>query len=192
MRPLAWAFEFEPERCFEGTRAFTTHGIEKALFNLFKCFARLGSERVELESSRGFEPLKYADINGYDKGTELNGWATRRDGGYAVLMYAHHDDWDVNDESAVHFTLDGLGGDVKQVKIRHYRIDDAHSNAHTEWKRQGSPDWPTEEQYKAIKAREGLELLCPEYVAHVRGGSISLDFTMPSHGVSFVEVDAAE
>lgn len=188
MRPLAWAFEFEPERCFEGTRAFTTHGIEKALFNLFKLYAMLGSDRIALESGRGFDPLEYTDLNGYDKGPEINGWATRRDdGSYAILLYAHHDDWDVDEKFAVNFTFDGL--DTAQVKITHYRIDDEHSNAHTEWKRQGSPDWPSNEQYAAIKRREGLELLCPKYVADVVDGSVTMDFVMPSHGVSFVIVE---
>ena len=38
IRPLAWAFMFEAERCFEGTRTFSTQGIDKAVFNLFKLF----------------------------------------------------------------------------------------------------------------------------------------------------------
>jgi xylan 1,4-beta-xylosidase len=50
IRPLAWAFMFEAERCFEGTRTFTTQGIDKAVFNLFKLFARMGSQRVALTS----------------------------------------------------------------------------------------------------------------------------------------------
>ena len=46
IRPLAWAFMFEAERCFEGTRTFTTQGIDKAVFNLFKFFARMGTQKV--------------------------------------------------------------------------------------------------------------------------------------------------
>lgn len=190
MRPLAWAFEFEPERCFEGTRAFTTHGIEKALFNLFKLYAKLGEDRLALESERGFDPLTYTDINGYDKGSEINGWATKReDGSYAVLLYAHHDDWDVNDEFSVKFAVDGLDGDM--VKLTHYRIDGEHSNAHTEWLRQGSPDWPSDEQYAAIRARQGLELLCPQYAAKVCGGTMETEFIMPTHCVSLIIIEKA-
>lgn len=185
MRPLAWAFEFEPERCFEGTRAFTTQGIEKPLFNLFKCYTMLGSKRIALESSRGLNPLDYTDKNGYDAGTEINGWATQRDdGSYAILLYAHHDDWDIDDEYAVHFTLDGL--DSNAVRLTHYRIDGTHSNAHTEWKRQGSPDWPDDAQMQAIKAREGLELLCEPYVKSACDGTVEMDFVLPCHGVSLI------
>ena len=44
VRPLAWAFMFPGERCFEGTRTFTTQGIDKAVFNMFKIYGSLGNE----------------------------------------------------------------------------------------------------------------------------------------------------
>ena len=55
LRPLAWAFLFEGERCFEGTRTFSTQGIEKAVFNLFRVLSKLGTKLVSLESSRDLE-----------------------------------------------------------------------------------------------------------------------------------------
>jgi xylan 1,4-beta-xylosidase len=186
MRPLAWAFEFEHERLFEGTRAFDTHGIDKALMNLFRLYAKLGDERVELISERGFDPLSYKDKNGYDFGTEINGWATKTRGGYAVLLYAHHDDWDVDEEFSVKLRITGLH--TEQVKLTHYRIDGEHSNAYAEWVRQGSPDWASEEQYAAIAARSGLELLCEPYAANVTDGEVECKFIMPSHGISFIEI----
>ena len=145
----------------------------------------LGTKRIALESGRGFNPLEYTDKNGYDVGTEINGWATQRDDGtYAILIYAHHDDWDVKDEYAVHFKLDGLS--CGAVRLTHYRIDAEHSNAHTQWLREGSPDWPDAAQYAAIKAREGLELLCEPYAAPVRDSAVEMDFTLPAHGVSLI------
>lgn len=53
VRPLAWAFMFIGERCFEGTRVFTTQGIDKAIFNLFKLYARMGNRRLLFESTPG-------------------------------------------------------------------------------------------------------------------------------------------
>ena len=40
---LSWAFMFVAERCFEGTRAFSTQGIDKAILNLFRMYAKMGS-----------------------------------------------------------------------------------------------------------------------------------------------------
>jgi len=52
VRPLVWAFLFIGERCFEGTRTFTTQGIDKPVFNLFKMFAKLGNKYLPLHSSQ--------------------------------------------------------------------------------------------------------------------------------------------
>lgn len=58
VRPLAWAFMFPGERCFEGTRTFTTQGIDKAVFNMFKIYGSLGDEKLAFESD-GAEKLDF-------------------------------------------------------------------------------------------------------------------------------------
>ena len=109
IRPLAWAFMFEGERCFEGTRTFSTQGIDKAMLNLFRMYARLGHQRVALYSSRDMDPLTFKDINGTEEGPEVDGWATVGDeNNMQVLLYCHHDDWDVHKTYDVDFSVKGL------------------------------------------------------------------------------------
>jgi xylan 1,4-beta-xylosidase len=67
LRLLTWAFMFVGERCFEGTRTFSTQGIDKAILNLFRMYAKMGRTQVQ----RGEEPARLC-------GSE---WA-RRGGGY--------------------------------------------------------------------------------------------------------------
>ena len=191
LRPLAWAFMFEGERCFEGTRSFSTQGIDKAVFNLFRLFARMGYQRVELTSGRDLDPLSFPDLNGEAEGPEIDGWATF-DGGdtLQVLLYCHHDDWDRKEEFDVDLTLDGLPM-TGQVRVEHIRIDARHSNAYAEWECQGRPDWPDAEQKAAIAARSGLEYLEEPRTEEVRGGRLSCRFTLPTHGISFLEISAA-
>ena len=142
MRPLAWAFMFEGERCFEGTRSFSTQGINKAVFNLFRLFAKMGRQRIRLTSSRDNDPLAYRDLNGTQEGPEIDGWATC-DGpdSLQILLYCHHDDWDVQESFDVELTLENLGFSGK-AEVRHTRIDAEHSNAYAELVRQGKADWP--------------------------------------------------
>lgn len=189
LRPLAWAFMFEGERCFEGTRTFTTQGIDKPVMNLFKLYSKLGTQRVALDSSRAMEPLEYKDINGTAEGPEIDGWATvGKDDSVQILLFAHHDDWDVKETFDVNLSLAGLPKGA--VTVKHYRIDEEHSNACTEWKRQGMPDWPNEGQYAAIKARDGIELLStPETLE--TDGEAALSFSMPSHAVSLILIEKA-
>jgi xylan 1,4-beta-xylosidase len=183
VRPMAWAFMFVGERCFEGTRTFSTQGIDKASLNLFKMLAKMGYTEI------GFSSTGAADyINAESDSPDVSGMAARdADGGVQVLIYSHHDDWDLNAESRVFLTVDGLA-DGKAYEINHYRIDGNHSNAYAAWLDESSPDYPTEEQYERIKARDSLELYEPVKTAVVSSGKLSLDFTMPARGVSLFDI----
>ena len=188
IRPLAWAFMFEAERCFEGTRTFTTQGIDKAVFNVFKFFARMGTQKVELTTTKDVDPLTFTDMNGYEAGPEVDGWATM-DGEdkMQVLLYCHHDDWDVKESYDIDLEIANLPIDGK-VQIRHLRIDADHSNPYAEWVRQGRPNYPTEGQREAIVARSGLEYCeAPETVL-VHEGKLQRKFTLPTHGISLLEI----
>ena len=190
LRPLTWAFMFEGERCFEGTRSLSTQGIDKAAFNLFRLLARLGMQRVALHSGRDLDPLAFRDANGTAEGPEIDGWAVLgEDGGLQVLLYCHHDDWDRKETFDISLKLENLPMEG-QVQITHYRIDAAHSNACAEWERQGKPDWPDEQQRAAILARSGLELLRAPETAEVRGGALELGFSLPVHGISLLEIQS--
>jgi len=188
IRPLAWAFMFEAERCFEGTRTFTTQGIDKAVFNVFKFFAKMGTQKVELTTTRDLDPMAFEDMNGYQAGPEVDGWATMdSEDKLQVLLYCHHDDWDVKETYDIDLVLDNLPMEGK-VQIRHLRIDAEHSNAYAEWERQGRPNYPNEGQMAAIKARSGLEYCeAPETVL-VHEGKLQRKFTLPTHGISFLEI----
>lgn len=188
IRPLAWAFMFEGERCFEGTRSFSTQGIDKAVFNLFRLLARLGTQRLALTSSRDLDPLTFRDLNGTEEGPEIDGWATcDGDAALQVLLYCHHDDWDRRETFDIELTLENLPLEGP-VRIRHYRIDAQHSNACAEWERQGRPDWPNEGQRAAILARSGLEFCEAPAVAQVREGRLERRFQLPTHGISLLEI----
>ena len=181
LRPLAWAFMFEGERCFEGTRALSTQGIDKAVMNLFRLLARLGTQRIALDIRRdGGDP----DM------PETCGWAIRDGGALQVLLCRHHDDWDREGDADVSLAVENLPADGP-VLVTHYRIDREHSNACREWERLGRPDWPDETQRAAILARSGPELLCPPEQARISGGRLDLRFTMPAHAVSLLEIRAA-
>ena len=191
LRPLAWAFMFEGERCFEGTRSFSTQGIDKPVFNLFRLLSKLGHQRVALTSTRDLDPLAFADLNGAAEGPEIDGWATC-DGADAmqVLLYCHHDDWDRKETFDIDLCLDNLPMTGK-VRVTHTRIDAQHSNACAEWERQGRPDWPNEGQRAAMLARSALEFCEAPETLLVREGRVEKRFTLPTHGISLLEIRQA-
>ena len=188
VRPLAWAFLFIGERCFEGTRAFSTQGIKKASFNMFRVFSKLGKQELALQSSQEQDSL----AEGYPaEGPEVSGTAAYGENSVQVMLYSHHDDWDIAQKLNIALNVSGLPFSG-MMRIKHYRIDAEHSNAYAEWKRQNKPDYPDEKQFAAIKARDGLELFEPEQTKEVRKGSLALEFLMPAHAVSLIEISPLE
>jgi xylan 1,4-beta-xylosidase len=183
VRPLAWAFLFIGERCFEGTRTFSTQGIPKASFNMFKLYARLGQQRPACEC------LPDSSIPG-DLPEVLGMAAQSEDGSIQVMLSSYHDDWDVDVPCAVELSVEHLPFDGPVV-VEHSRIDADHSNAYAEWVRQRKPNYPDPQQYEAIKARSYIESLEPIRMLPVVGEKILLTFTLPAHAISLIEISPA-
>lgn len=196
VRPLAWAFMFPGERCFEGTRTFTTQGIDKAVFNMFKIYGSLGDEKLAFASdgTKTLEFLQEPEIGvknhswytGEGEDTEVAGFAVRgKNGEIQIVIYSHCNDRDKEETQEISLTVEGIG--EKEAAVSHYRIDSAHSNAYAEWIKQGRPLFPSGEQYDAIKKKDGLEKLCADKTVMAQG-CLRLDFCMPSHAVSYLVI----
>lgn len=188
VRPLAWTFLFRGERCFEGTRSFSTQGIHKAVFNLFKVFSRLGTRK--LETTRTTEQPPRVDPNevACPGKSYIDGVATmNKYGNIQIMIYSHHDDWDFRKEHEIYLQMNHLSQHVK-YRFSHYRIDAAHSNACREWAAQGKPNYPSEKQYAAIKESDGLELYEDQKDITAMNGQWNHRFMLPAHGISFIEL----
>lgn len=197
VRPLAWAFLFPGERCFEGTRTFTTQGIDKAVFNMFKIYGSLGTEKLEFESDGECKAdyleqpefiLENPDrYTGEGEAVDVSGFAVK---GMAdenqIVVFSHCNDRDNRDIQEICLTVTGIK--AKTVRVSHYRIDESHSNSYGEWIRQGKPLFPSGETYDAIKAKDGLERFCDDVIVNHDDGKVQLNFEMPAHGVSYLVI----
>lgn len=197
VRPLAWAFMFPGERCFEGTRTFTTQGIDKAVFNLFKIYGTLGEEKLEFSSDGAFNlgffnqpgigEKNKGQYTGEGEATDVSGFAVKgKNGEIQIVIYSHCNDRDKKEEQSVRLLVEGI--EKERVTVEHYRIDASHSNPYGEWIRQGSPIFPKGGQYEAIKARDGLEKLCDDVSEDVKNGQLEMNFDMASHAVSYLVI----
>jgi len=185
-----WSFYFEGERFFEGTRSlFTAQGVEKPVLNAYRMLGRLDDTRLAVESS-GAWPLDRLDGGEADMPEEVDALATfnGRDC-VSVLVWRHADDQYAADAGArdVALTLERLPF-AGPVRVRHWRIDARHSNSHTAWQALGRPQDPSEGQLRAIKERQGLEMLEPEREVAVAGGRVTLTVALPLPSVSLLEI----
>ena len=186
---LTWAFEFEDQPFFAGFRALASGGLPLPVFNVFRMFSRMAGSRVAADSD-GAVALDAIVAGGVRQRPDVGALASRDDGRLTVLVWHYHDDDVAGPPASVAMQLEGLGGDPRRASLQHYRIDAAHSNAYTAWRRMGSPAAPTPAQYARLEEASALALLdgAPSSV-EVSGGAASLRFTLPRQAVSLLVVE---
>lgn len=192
VRPLAWAFLFAGERCFEGTRAFSTQGIDKPVFQLWKMFSQLGDTQLELSSQGRRHYL--SDDNDFSLGLppDLSGIATRKgDSQYQILLYSHHDDWDLNGLSIVNLVINGLPPGRK-ANMKAFLLDDVASNPHAVWQQLDRPDYPNPKQIIKISEKENLEQVFSEESMVSAQGSLNVRVNLKTHSVALVLINLYE
>ena len=118
---------------------------------------------------------------------DIDAMAVRSAHEIATLIWNYDDDDVAAPPAAVNLTITGIPATVGRVLVRHYRIDEEHSNAYTAWLRMESPQQPAAAQYARLEAAGQLELLrSPEWMS-TQDGKLSVAFTLPRQGVSLVE-----
>jgi xylan 1,4-beta-xylosidase len=184
---LTWAFEFENQPYFAGFRALASNGLDLPVLNVFRMLARLGGQRLAVASSadRGVEALRREGVRG---GPDVAALATLEADKVSVLAWHYHDDDVPGPEAALALNLTGLPAHARQAVVTHHRIDAHHSNAYEAWKRLGSPQQPTPEQYGQLEKAGQLAQLGVSTTLFVTNGHAALQLTLPRQAVSLLEI----
>jgi xylan 1,4-beta-xylosidase len=184
---LTWAFEFEDQPYFDGFRTLATNGIDKPVLNLFRMAGLMRGARVQAESNSR-TPLDTMLADGVRGRPDIDALAVRSEREISILTWNYHDDDVPAAEAKVRLEIAGIPGTAVRAMVRHYRIDETHSNSWTVWKAMGSPQHPTPEQYARLEAAGQLQLAESPRWVDLRGGAAKLEFTLPRQGVSLMEL----
>jgi len=184
---LTWAFEFEDQPYFLGYRTLATNGVDKPVLNVFRMLGLMSGERVEVASNRavGLDEILTGGVRGR---ADVDGLAARGDHEATALVWNYQDDEASTAEKSVELNVRGLPPNARRILVRHYRIDQNHSNSYTVWKAMGSPQSPSAEQYEALRSAGQLQLLESPRWVESKDGAVHLEFLMPGESVSLVEL----
>jgi xylan 1,4-beta-xylosidase len=156
--------------------------IRKPRYWAYFLLHELGTTRVALDGS------------GAAFGALVNGLATRSEGdGLRVLLtnVSYEQTRSSGDPALsqrVELNVCGLMASRNYV-VRHFRVDETHSNVYAAWRSIGSPDWPDRAQLGELHRRDTLELLVPvQRLTADASGRISLSFEMPMPSLSMIEL----
>ncbi len=184
---VTWAFEFEGQPYFDGFRDLATNGIDKPVLNVFRMFGMMSGQRLAVQSSGA---VALADMlkSGVKAQADINAFASRDERAIHVMAWNYHDDDLPMAPAAVTLKIAGIPANVKRALVKHYRIDESHSNSYTAWNAMGSPQQPTPQQYAALEAAGQLQLLTSPQWMTPQQGAVDLTFALPRQGVSLVQV----
>jgi xylan 1,4-beta-xylosidase len=183
-----WSFEFEDQPYFAGFREMATNGIDKPVLNVFRMMGLLGRERIDARSSSALN-LDEVVKSGVREQPDISIVATRKPHETDVLVWNYHEDDLAAPAAPIELKIEELPSRPEQrVLVEHFRIDATHSNAFEVWKSMGSPQQPSEQQYRELEAAGQLQLLSsPEWLP-LDQTSVALRFDLPRQAVSLVRV----
>jgi len=181
---LTWAFQFEGQPFFAGFRSLATRGIDKPVLNVFRMFSRMSGQRIAVQSS-GAVSLETMLREGVRQQPDVSALASLNEHNLAVLVWHYHDDDLPGPEAHVALKMANLPSNFRQVSVRHFRIDQTHSNAYTLWKEMGCPQNPAPEEY-ALLEQAGRLAEIPAPQTHAESDTITLDFSLPRQAVSLL------
>ncbi|HEY5908069.1 MAG TPA: beta-xylosidase [Vicinamibacteria bacterium] len=185
---LTWAFEFEDQPYFAGFRALATNGVDLPVLNVFRMFGKMGGRRLTVTSSgdAGLDAILKDGVRG---APDVSALASLEGKKLAVMAWHYHDDDLPGPDAAVELSLAGLPLPTGEVRLAHYRIDEAHSNAYALWKRMGAPIAPNVDQYKQLLAASLLARMEAPSTLKVEKGRSALRFALPRQAVSLVVLE---
>lgn len=185
---LTWAFEFEDQPMFAGSRVLASNGIDLPVLNVFRMFGKMNGQRLEVESSAG-QSLENVLKNGVRSAPDVSALASM-DGNKLWVMLWHYHDADLpGPEAEVQLSLAGLPTRGSSAVLKQFRIDADHSNAFEVWKRMGSPAKPTAIQMKQLEQAGQLAALKGPGTIDIRDGKAQLNVLLPRQAVSLVTVE---
>ena len=185
---LTWAFEFGETPLFAGFRALATNGLNLPVFNVFRMFSRMGTERIPVTSDHALD-LDTIVKQGVRERPDVGALASRDARRATVLAWHYHDDDVPGPAAEISLALEGLGLKQGKAKVQHFRIDGDHSNAYTVWQGMGSPAKPSSAQYAQMEKASELAMLGGPAGVDVADGRAMIRFTLPRQGVSLIVLE---
>jgi xylan 1,4-beta-xylosidase len=184
---VTWAFEFEDQPYFEGLRSLATNGVDKPVLNVFRMLGRMPALRVQATST-GAASLDSILREGIRGAPDLAAMAARDGRKLSALIWNYQDDDVPLAATPVEVVFEHLPAEARRALLRHYRIDQQHSNSYTLWKELGEPQHPSPAQYALLqKAGQLAFLQAPERLA-IGNHTARVRFLLPREAVSLLEI----
>ena len=162
---ISWSFEFEGQRWFDGFRDLATNGVGKPVLNVFRMYGLMRGNRIPT-------PNAYVAADAHS---------------LSIMIWNYADDDLPGPASRRTVLVKNLP--TGKVKLTEYRIDSDHSNAYEVWKKMGSPQTPTEAQYRLLEAAGQLQRSAPPHTLTIHDGTLTIPVSLPRQAVALLRLE---
>jgi xylan 1,4-beta-xylosidase len=160
-------------------------------------FSKMSGQRVTVESE-GAIPLDQILKEGVRGRSDVSALASVEHNKLCVLAWHYHDDDLPGPDAEVSLAVNNIDLPLQaamKTRIQHFRIDQDLSNAFTAWKKMGSPQQPTEEQYAQLAQAGRLGVskqpLQAVWIADEMA-SMNVKFKLPRQAVSLLVFEGTD
>lgn len=181
---VTWAFEFEDQPWFYGYRDLATNGVDKPVLNIFRMFGKMHGRRVEIKGDLAYDFTLVRDSSVRGKQPDISAMATVTDSLVAVLVWNYHDLNELYPPTGVRIHLSEIP--FNQATLSHYRVGRHHSNSYEVWEEMGSPQDPTELQYRELEQAGKLQLFSEPAQVTVDEGELNISLGLEGQEVSLL------
>jgi xylan 1,4-beta-xylosidase len=184
---VTWAFEFEDQPWFNGYRDLATNGVDKPVLNVFRMYGMMEGERVEVTGDIAYNLMTVRDSSVRLDARDINALASAKDNRATVMLWNYHDLNFVTAPVSVNVVVSGVKAST--VRVKRYLIDQQHSNSYEAWKKMGSPQEVSEEQYKILEEAGKLKQISEEEVLEVRHETLTIPTQIEGQAVAFFVIE---
>lgn len=184
---VSWSFEFEDQPWFHGFRDLATNGVDKPVLNVFRMFGMMKGQRVEVKSSGGFTFSMVIDSGVHKSRSDINGIAARDNNTATIMLWNYYDDDLPASDAMVNLEVSSVPS--KKVQVYQYRIDKSYSNSYEVWKKMGSPQNPSPEQFAELEKAGQLQMTGSPETKKTKSGTFTLSTDMPRQGVVLYKIE---
>ncbi len=183
---VSWSFEFENQPWFGGFRDLSTNGVDKPVLNVFRMFGMMKGKQLEVQTTGAISLQQIVDSSVRSDKAYVHALATLGKKEVYIMCWNYHDDDSRKLPAIINLSLQNLP--PGKASITTYLVDENHSNSYTVWKKMGSPQDVSAEQFAKLEATGKLQQNEHEKEQAVVNGSLAYQLQLKAQGVTLVKV----
>jgi xylan 1,4-beta-xylosidase len=182
---VSWSFEFEDQPWFAGFRDLATNGVDKPVLNIFRMFAKMQGQMLEVYNP-GLLPLQHiVDSSVRGSRPDVNAMATAGEHDMYVMAWNYHDHENAAADARITLQVNHIP--AKNAHVEEYMVDEANSNAYTVWQAMGSPQQVSPSQVQALEQAGQLKRVAKSNIA-VANGQMHHPLLLKPRAVALVKI----